>query len=387
LTPDLVAFLKEREKKFSFRETKSEEGKLVYSKEEKGEDGTVTVFATQKNVRVEKKAAKEPGKTTEEKVEETRNHKVVLKQEGTEWRVAKWLEECGSCKGKGTCPDCDGTGKTKDKKCFSCKGTGKDEEGKECFMCGGTGKEKPQECFRCKETGGKCGICEGKGWKEELDFKEDPFLLDEEWKVEKIEDLGSPAGTAKSYINLKDRHQAEQLGIVRKVIGEMRALIEAFCTLKVIEGFRVALKKSGEQFRKQQDVRNLTFGEPKVDGDTAVVEVSETSLSRKGETRTEKTALKIVKKDGKWLIDDRGGQCWSCKGSGKCSECDGTGKTKEKECWSCKGSGKNKEGKECFGCGGSGKTKPSDCFMCKETGGKCGSCKGGKFNWDRAEKN
>ena len=48
------------------------------------------------------------------------------------------------------CPNCAGTGV-----CSTCKGTGKDSDGKECKLCWGDGKcsEKAPNGYRCHGTG------------------------------------------------------------------------------------------------------------------------------------------------------------------------------------------------------------------------------------------
>ncbi|MHC4778439.1 MAG: hypothetical protein ACYTFG_07695 [Planctomycetota bacterium] len=386
ITEGMSAFLKEREKKRFSRSSESEEGILTFDKEEKGEGEDVVVMAKQTNARTTTKRDPKSGEETTEKKEEHRTHKVILTKVGEEWRVKEWHEKCPSCEGGGKCPECDGTGTTKPKECMACEGSGKSNSGDKCYGCEGTGKRKPGECHRCKETEGKCGRCKGEGWKREDDFDEGGFFTEETLTVEKYLDLSAPVNTAKSFVNLKKLQEAKAVETLRKLTAILKEMVETYFVQEAVDRLKKGLAKSAEEFKRKQEGGKTEFGEAAVEGDSAVVNVIETSVSRKGKEYKNEMALKLVKKGADWKIDDRGGACYGCKGSGKCGGCEGSGTTKPRECYGCKGSGKDKNGKQCWSCKGSGKTKPGECFRCKADKGVCSQCKGGKYNWERAQK-
>jgi hypothetical protein len=386
MTAELVAFLKEREKKHLTGRTDSDEGKLVFEKEEKGEGEDVLIHATQKVTRKKMKRDPKTGVETTETDEQTKKHKILFVKGGEEWRIKTWHEFCTSCEGKGTCSECDGTGKTKPKECFMCKGSKKSDSGEKCFGCEGTGKEKPRDCYRCKETEGKCDRCEGEGWRRQDDFEGGGFFIEEEKTAEKYSDLSTPENTAKTYLNLEEMKEADSLTTLRGLTGSIRAMVKALFTADTLERLEKNLAKSAEEYKKKEGGKKEEVGKHEMMDGKAVVVIAETRTDREGKAHISRTALCMIQVGSDWKIDDRGQQCWGCEGTGKCGGCEGTGTTKPTDCFSCKGKGKDKDGKDCWACEGSGKTKPSECFQCKEDKGNCNGCKGAKFTWDREKK-
>ncbi|MHC4599817.1 MAG: hypothetical protein ACYS47_12500 [Planctomycetota bacterium] len=385
MTAELVTFLTDRDKKRMTKEVDTDEGKLVFDKEEKAEGEDVLILAnqkvTKKTVERDPKTGKEDTKTEDK----NKKHKMLFTKAGEAWRLKTWHEECFSCEGKGKCSECDGTGKSKPKDCFACNGSGKSGSGEKCFGCDGTGKEKSRDCFFCNENKGKCGTCEGEGWKRQDDFEGGGFFGGEVKKVEKFSDLSTPENTARTYINLAELRETEALQTFGSMMGAVKKMVEALFTADALERLNKNQEKAAEEQKKREAGTKKEVGDHKMAEGKAIVILSETRTDPEGKAHTSRTALRMVKTGNEWKVEDRGQPCWGCGGTGECDGCGGTGTTKVEDCWSCKGKGKDDQGEKCFMCEGSGKTKPDKCMQCKETKGKCQGCKGAMFSWDRAK--
>jgi hypothetical protein len=383
LTDAMAQYYRAQEKERLTMRSDKEEGRLTLEKEEAVE-ADVLIWASQKNKKTVKERDRASGEWTTREEEEVKSHKLLFTQVGETWRLKSWHEKCTVCGGKGACPDCDGTGTTKPKECYACKGEGKSGKDVKCFSCDGTGKRKPEDCFRCRKTQGKCSRCGGNGWKREDSFESGGFFLKGEKKIEAFLDLSTPENAAKSFLNRKDLQEVKTLTVVSRLAGALEGVTETFFVPETLEKLRAALAKSAERYEKKEAGKKVEVGETKVEGETAVVTLATTSVDRKGKSRTSREFLKLVKAGADWKVDDRGSECWSCKGAGVCTSCDGTGQSKPRDCWGCKGTGKNKDGGDCFACKGSGKAKVTECYNCKKDKGKCGGCMGQGYSWERA---
>ncbi len=356
ITQQYAEFLKEREKKFDFSGDVSKEGKFAFEKEEQGQGGETLIYALQKNTRTER-TTDETGKTDKKTVETEVKHKLHFQKIGDEWRIVKWFQSCGSCKGSGKCGQCEGTGKTKPEDCYGCQGKGKDEAGEKCTVCEGSGKTKPQDCFSCKSIAGKCSSCKGEGWRRQDEFESGGMISEAVMKVEKFSDMSTPENAVKALLNLRDQHDAKGTATAAEIAGSLRSIIVSFFSKETNEKFEKSVKESTDEAKRDEADRKREFEPAKIEGDIAIASYVETRKDKKGKEHKEKKAFKLVKKDGSWKIDDRGRSCWSCEGAGKCPQCKGTGKTDD-----------------------------GDCYACQADKGLCSPCKGGGYSWDRAQR-
>ncbi len=354
ITPAFADFLKKREERQAAMRGSDREGALAFDKEEVLEEDLVAVCATQKNSGTEVEIDPQSGARKEKVTEEVRRHRIIYRKSGGGWRIERWLKECRQCKGSALCPECGGEGKIKPRDCRRCKGTGKSDDGSACPLCEGTGKTQPSECFMCKKSGGKCVYCKGEGWSRQDRFEGSDMFMTPSWKVEAFSDLGTPENAAKTYFSLRDQNEVSQMEAVSKVVGIIKEMIETLFAAETAESFNKATAKSAEKFLADKASFKREFGAAENVEGVTVVTVTEKSKDRKGKERAMTRILKLVQADGKWLVDDRGNQCWSCGGSGLCPQCGGSCKTQD--------------GKECY--------------SCKETKGKCPQCKGGKIAWE-----
>lgn len=300
--------LKKRRQDNAQRTTLSRQRYVSHSVLERKEGaGGVTLVVEEKYRTTRRNSA--TGK--DEEVEETRPKQLVFARVGDRWLVQNEFDACLSCRGKGTC--------------FACGGSG-EKSGKPCMICDG------------KKT---CGACAGARWKERSFQNLGRIGLLDGFK--RRTDTSSARAAAEAYADALVEEQIRIGARLKSLFEAGQAILKTYFVEAAVkaseEALRKALEEGGKEMREYV-AKVLEIREDAAQA-AAVIAAPPSPFGAVGSKR-----LVLQQSGGRWLVDDVQSPCRWCRGSGACSGCQG--KPLDFKCLQCSGS------RKCNTCGGSG---------------------------------